>query len=539
MAINLTSYIDNPFTDKASFNRSKFKKHVRMAQRIMDDLVELEIEAVKAIIKKVKKDPEDTATKSNELNLWEEILKKCINGRRTGLGITGLGDFISMLNIKYGSDESISLVDDVYSILRNEAYKSSIEMAKERGSFPIFDPKKERGNKYLSKLPPNIRAEMNKVGRRNIGCLTTAPVGSGSTVSAIMDLFGTSSGFEPVFKCEYKRKRKLTENDTDKPDFIDEMGDKWKEYIITHSGLQKFKDITGKGFKDSSYCGAEAGDLDFIKRVEMQAKATQYVDHAISSTINLPIDIDIETVSKLYITAWECGCKGLTIYRSGSRDGVLTGIDSSRHCEDCDEASKELVKLIEEGLRPTKIIPAAAPKRPEVLECDIHRSRVGGGDWLFFVGKLNGRPYELFGGDSAEFTIPHKYRNGWIRKNGKDDEGVTQYNLILGSLEDENEKLEFKGIAKHFNNYEYGAFTRLTSLTMRHGAPIKYICEQITKKGVEGDLFSFQRAMARVLKKYIAEGEKSEAECPMCRSTDVIYKNGCPTCQICGHSNCA
>jgi len=317
------------------------------------------------------------------------------------------------------------------------------------------------------------------------------------------------------------------------------MGDKWKEYIITHSGLTVFKNITGKEFKDSPYFGAQAQDLDYFMRVKMQATATQYVDHAISSTINLPNDIPLDIVDQLYITAWETGCKGLTIYRDGSRDGVLTSINSTRHCEDCDEASKELVSLIEQGERPKNIILASAPKRPQVLECDIHRSKVGGGDWLFFVGKLNGRPYEVFGGNSTEFTIPHKYRNGWICKNGKDSDGVTQYNLILGSLEDDNEKLEFKGIAKHFNNYEYGAFTRLTSLTMRHGAPIKYICEQITKKGVEGDLFSFQRAMARILKKYISEGEKSELECPTCGSKDVIYKNGCPTCQLCGHSNCS
>ena len=539
MAINMAAYVIDPFTDKAKFDQVKFKKHVGTAQRLMDDLVDLEIEAIKKIIVKIKKDPESAETKANELTLWRQILIKQQNGRRTGLGITGLGDFIAMLNVKYGSDESLGLVEKVYSLLRNEAYKSSIMMAQSRGAFPIFDFKKEVGNEYLGRLPPVIRADMNKHGRRNIGCLTTAPAGSGSTVAGIMDLFGTSSGFEPIFKCEHKRKRKLTDNDEDKPDYVDEMGDKWKEYVITHSGLQKFKDITGKGFEDSPYNGSEASQLDFFKRVEMQALATQYVDHAISSTINLPIEVDLETVSKLYIAAWEQGCKGLTIYRSGTRDGVLTGVDSSRQCEDCDEASKNLIRLIEGGLRPSKIIPASAPKRPEVLECDIHRSRVGGGDWIFFVGKLNGGPYEIFGGDSQKFTIPQKYRNGWICKNGKDEGGVTQYNLILGSMEDENEKLEFKGIAKHFNNYEYGAFTRLASLTMRHGAPIRYICEQITKKGVEGDLFSFQRAMARVLKKYITEGEKSETECPICHSTDVIYKNGCPSCQLCGHSNCA
>jgi ribonucleoside-diphosphate reductase alpha chain len=273
-------------------------------------------------------------------------------------------------------------------------------------------------------------------------------------------------------------------------------------------------------------------------RVKMQAVASQYIDHAISSTINLPTDIDIETVSKLYLKAWQDGCKGLTVYRANSRDGILIDINSTRNCEDCDQAAQQLANLVEKGARPTRITLAAAPKRENVLECDIHRSKVGGGDWLFFVGLLNGKPYEVFGGDSEEFTIPGKYKKGWIVKNGKIN-GISQYNLVLGSLDDQNEKLEFKGIAKLFNNYEYGAFTRLTSLTMRHGTPIRYICEQITKKGVEGDLFSFQRAMSRVLKKYISEGEKSEVECPICHSTETYYKNGCPTCKICGNSNCS
>jgi len=538
MSINLVAYVDNPFTEKAKFNQAKFKKHVSKSQRLMDDLVELELEAVKGIIDKVKQDPEDNDIKANELSLWESVYEKCKNGRRTGLGITGLGDFIAMLNVKYGSDESIVLVEKVYSILRNEAYKSSIEMAKQRGSFPIFDYTKERGNEYLSRLPNSIRSEMNKHGRRNIGCLTTPPCGSGSTVAGMLDLFGTTSGFEPVFQLEYKRKRKLSDVDKDKPDFVDEMGDKWKEYIIIHSGVEMFKKISGKEAEESPYFGANAESIDYSKRVEMQAIATKYVDHAISSTINLPSDIDVDTVSNIYLTAWEAGCKGLTIYRSGTRDGVLVSVNNTRECQDCDDASKDLIRLIEDGHRPNNILQAAAPKRPEILECDIHRSKVGGGDWLFFVGKLNGKPYEIFGGDGERFTIPHKYRSGWIGKNGKID-GITQYNLVLGSLDDENEKLEFKGITKHFNNYEYGAFTRLASLTVRHGAPIKYVCEQITKKGVEGDLFSFLRAMARILKKYISEGEKSETECPMCHSTDVYYKNGCPTCKLCGHSNCS
>lgn len=533
MSINLSSYVIDPFTENARFNEDLFKDHVGKAMRLMDDLVDLELEAITKIIDKVKSDPEDSLTKSNEMEMWSGVKKKCEQGRRTGLGITALGDCIAMLNVKYGDDESIKIVDHVYSILRNASYGASIQMAKERGAFPIFDTQREKGHEYLERLPDDIREDMAKYGRRNIGCLTTAPAGSISTVCR------TTSGFEPIFKVEYFRKRRLTDTDKDKPDLIDDNGNRWKEYKIIHSKAKIFEEVTGKKIEESPYYGAQCHEIDYAARVQMQATATKYVDHAISSTVNLPEDIGVDIVEKIYFSAWEKGCKGLTVYREKSREGILTaGSSITRSCQDCDQAGEEFARMVSEGMRPKKIIQAAAPSRPQSLECDIHRSKVDKGDWLFFVGKLNGKVYEVFGGDSEQFTIPHKYRKGWILKNGK-VEGVTQYNLVLGSLEDENEKLEVKGIAKHFNNYQYGAFTRLISLAIRHGTPIKYICEQITKTGVEGELFSFQRAMSRVLKKYIGEGEKSDANCPQCGSEDVYYKNGCPSCRICGHSNCS
>jgi len=533
MSINLSSYVIDPFTENARFNEDLFRDHVGKAMRLMDDLVDLELEVIMKIISKVKSDPEDSLTKSNEMDMWNGVKKKCEQGRRTGLGITALGDCIAMLNTKYGDDESIKIVDQVYSILRNSSYRASIEMAKERGAFPIFDTQREKGHAYLERLPDDIRKDMAKYGRRNIGCLTTAPAGSISTVCR------TTSGFEPIFKVEYFRKRRLTDTDKDKPDVIDANGNRWKEYNITHSKAKIFEEVTGKKISESPYYGAQSHEINYAARVQMQATATQYVDHAISSTVNLPEDIGVDVVEKIYFSAWEKGCKGLTVYRDKSREGILTSDSSTtRSCQDCDQASEEFARMVSEGMRPTRIIRAAAPSRPQSMECEIHRSKVDKGDWLFFVGKLNGKVYEVFGGDSEQFTIPHKYRKGWIIKNGKVD-GVTQYNLVLGSLEDENEKLEFKGIAKHFNNYQYGAFTRLISLAVRHGAPIKYICEQITKIGVEGELFSFQRAMSRVMKKYIGEGEKSEVVCPQCGSEDVYYKNGCPSCRICGHSNCS
>ena len=528
---NLTSYVDKPFTPEAKFNEELFAKNTKKSQRLIDDMVDLEIESVGKIIDKVKKDPEPDVVKANELSLWHEVQDTCTKGRRTGLGITGLGDCIAMLGIKYGFKESVKMVDKIYSILRNEAYRSSIEMAKERGAFPIWDSKKEKDNEYLNRLPEDIRKEMHKHGRRNIALLTTSPAGSVSVVAQ------TSSGFEPVYKAEYIRRKKIMGNE--KPDFIDDSGDKWKEYKIDHHGLSLFKKITSKELKDSPYAGSQAEEIDYMARVEMQAVATKYTDHAISSTINLPSNTDVKTISDLYMKAWHSGCKGLTIYRSGSRDGVLIDKkeDSKKSCDDCDEANTQFADLLK-ARRPLKIILSSAPKRLEVMPCDIHRSSVGGKEWLFFVGMLDKIPYEVFGGSGDKFTIPHKYKEGYIVKNGKVD-GITQYNLVLGSLTDENEKLEFKSISCHFNNEKFGAFTRAISLSIRHGVAIKYICEQIVKTGVEGDLFSFQRALSRVLKKYIAEGEKANMECPTCHSTEIIYRNGCPSCQVCGYSQCS
>jgi len=532
---NLASYVKNPFTKDAVLDEELLAINTRKAQRLIDDMVDLEIEAVEKIIEKIKSDPEGEKVKANELDLWQSVIKTCRESRRTGLGITGLGDCFAMLNVKYGGEESFVIAKKIFTIIRNEAYRSSIIMAKERGAFSLWDAKVEEHNKYLNRLPEDIYKDMHKHGRRNIACLTIPPAGSTSTITQ------TSSGFEPVFMAEYTRKRKLTENDKDKPDFIDDMGDKWKEYRIEHHGLKLFKQINpGKELKDSPYHGALAEEIDYEARVKLQGLVSSYIDHSISSTVNLPKDIDIKTIDKLYMLAWESSCKGLTIYRDGSRDGVLTkeGSGVGRECDDCDEASKKLRELVQQGQRPTHIILSPAPKRAEIMESDIHRSKVGGGDWLFFIGLLNGQPYEVFGGDSEKFSIPLKYKTGWIVKNGKID-GITQYNLVLGSLTDKEEKMEFKGITKHFNNKEYGAFTRLISLTLRHGTPIRYIGEQITKIGVSGDMDSFQRAMARILKKYIADGEKSAVECPICHSTEVYYKQGCPSCKICGHSSCS
>lgn len=544
-SLNLSSYVVAPFTPEAKFDEEKFASHVGMAQRMLDDLVDLEMEHIDAIIKKIENDPEDEATKSNEKMMWKEIRGRCEMGRRTGLGITALGDCIAMLNSKYGDEKSYDIVKKVYSTLRNEAYRMSVQMAKERGKFQIFDHKKEKDHPYLSKLPKDILEEMIKHGRRNIACLTTTPVGTASNVAASMGLFGTTSGFEPVFLNQYTRKRKMADSDESEPDFVDEMGDRWKYFDIFHPGVQNFIAVTGKTFEDSPYNGAQSSEIDFMKRVELQAMATKYVDHSVSSTVNLPNDISEETVGKIYMTAWESGCKGLTVYRQGSRDGVLVEkgkgsktkkFEPTRECDNCDEVNDKFRQLLDKGQRPSRIMVSSAPKRPETLECDIIRAKVGKDEWVFIIGKLHGRPYEVFGGDSGDLTLPKKYKSGWTVKDGKlADRSL--YDLVVGDLKDENEKMVVRNIAKVFNNYQHAPFSRLLSLGLRHGNPIRYICEQITKDP-EDDFFSFNKAMARVLKRYVADGESSGMDCPDCHN-QMVYKGGCPTCMVCGKSTCA
>jgi ribonucleoside-diphosphate reductase alpha chain len=532
MLNNLAMYVIDPFTEKARFDWALFKTNVQKAQRLMDDLVDIEAESVSQIIAKIKSDPEPDEIKANELALWEGILEKCINGRRTGLGITALGDCIAMQNIAYGSDEGLAFVDKVYQTLRNEAYKSSVIMAKERGAFEGFDASLEKGHPFLKKLPLAIRKDMKLYGRRNMALLTTPPAGSTSIVAALskaFKIFGSSSGFEPIYLAQHFRKVKQEAIDETEADFVDAMGDKWKSFEVNHAGLQLFMEITGKTFQESPYFGSQSGDLDFIRRVEMQATATSSVDHAISSTLNLPKDTTVEAVGDIYLKAWEMGCKGLTIYRDGCRDGVLT---KGKECDECDEGSDAIRE------RPQNIVLTSAPKRTKVLECDIIRSKVGGGDWLFFVGRHQGRPYEIFGGESPEdLHIPQKYKTGWVVKDGVDADR-TLYDLYLGDIDDDDERLSFHNIAKAFKNYQHAPFSRLISASLRHGVPINVICEQITKDP-EDDLFSYARAISRVLKRYIKDGEVSGLECPECHSSEMIYKNGCPACMICGASSCS
>lgn len=545
-ALNLTGYVVNPFTEAAYFDTELFCKHARIGIRLLDDLVDLEIEAVERIIAKVESDPESDSVKANELELWRSVRDICIKGRRIGLGITALGDAIAMMGMKYGDAASMLFVEDVYRNLRNESYVSSVSLAKERGAFPIYDARREIDHPFLSKLPESIKADMVVHGRRNIACMTTAPVGTTSNVARVAGddddpIFGTSSGFEPVFMHTYIRRKKMNASDVGSPDSVSADGEKYKHFEVMHPGMKAFRLITGKEPSESPYEGAQAGEINHESRVLMQAAATSYVDHAISSTLNLPKDIEIEAVAKIYMNAWETGCKGITVYREGCREGILVAKDEQPGCENCDEAADKFRKLINLGGRPGRVIMSSAPKRPKVLDCDIIRTTVKGKQWVFIVGLLKGQPYEVFGGSSGDLEIPKKFKKGFIIKDGENS-GRTMYDLALGSLEDLIEEspnhLVIHNVAKVFGSYEHATFSRIASLALRHGIPIKFMCEQLTKDP-EDDFQSYNRALARVLKSYIEEGEQSGLECPNCHAAKMVYKGGCPSCMVCGNSSCS
>ena len=519
MVINLTSFVSNPFTENAQFDFNKFQQTAYEAQRLMDDLVDLEVECVDRIIQKVNNDPEPYYVKQIELDLWSKIKKSCENGRRTGLGITGLGDAIAALNCKYGSDESVNITEEIYKTLAKGAHRSSLVMAKERGAFPIFDFKREESHEYLNRVMlecgPEYVQMWKTTGRRNIALTTTAPVGSVSLLTR------TTSGIEPAFLTSYKRRRKLTSNDVNViPDFVDAMGDKWQEYTVYHHWFKKWMEITGKtDFAQSPYYGATANDIDWVKSVDIQAAAQKWIDHSISKTCNLPNSATRETVNDVYMKAWKSGCKGFTVYRDGCRDGVLISAD------------KKEKKQVEK----------TSVKRQKKLQCDIHRVNIRNGEeaesWVVLIGMLDGKPYEVFCGIAENIEIPRKYKTGFIIKNGKRD-GVTTYNLEVPVGGDEDDNLVFKDIVNLFNNPTQGAFTRTISLALRHGVPIHYVVEQL-QKDKNSDIFSYARVIARVLKGYIKDGTKSVGKgCPSCNAADLVYQEGCLSCKNCGYGKC-
>ena len=528
MVVNLISFIKNHFLNNSEFDFKEFGSVVMKAQRLMDDLVDLESEAVDRILRKIENDDQPLFVKQTEINLWNKIKKATQGGRRTGLGPTGLGDAIAALGFQYGSDESIDMTEKIYKTLATYAHLSSLYLASERGSFPVFDYEKEKNHEYLNKImdscqeiDKNAKKMWESTGRRNIALTTTAPVGSVSILTQ------TTSGIEPVFLLSYKRRRKIVNGDlSSRVDFVDAMGDKWQEYTVYHHWFKKWMEVTGESDPSRSpYWGATANDIDWTKSVEIQAAAQRWCDHGISKTANLPNSATRETVNEVYMKAWESGCKGFTVYRDGCRTGVLIQNDPP---------AASLTKSEQTDGRVT-------PKRPKNLPCDIHRTTIRNGDktesWIIFVGLNDGSPHEVFCGIPENIDLPKRYKSGSLIKNGK-KQGVATYNLVVPTDNTGSENIILKDIVNLFNNPTQGAFTRTISLALRHDVPLQYIVEQL-QKDKNSDMFSFAKVIARVLKGYIKDGTKSNGEeCPECGQAELAYQEGCLSCPSCGYSKC-
>lgn len=523
LVLNLSSYVKNPFMEKASFDFKKFHQHAVIAQRLMDDIIDLEIECIDRIIAKIEADPEPPEVKAVEFNLWKKIRDMNESGRRTGLGITALGDALAMLGVRYGSPESIDMTFKIYRALAVGSHTSSCIMAKERGAFPLFNYELEKDHPYLNSIfedcSPDTKRLWKKSGRRNIANTTTAPAGS---VSALTQ---TTSGIEPVFMLSYVRRKKHNPSDKNaRVDFVDAMGDQWQEFTVYHHGVKKWMQATGESdIQKSPYWGATSAEIDWVASVDIQAAAQKSIDHSISKTCNLPEQVTKDLVSQVYMRAWESGCKGFTVYRDKCRDGVLVNKSETKKKESKDG-------------RPNEIEYVMAPKRPLELNCEIKKVKISGEAWTIFVGLLNGKPYEVFGGLSKYVDIPNKYKTGRIVKNGK-VEGITSYNLIIGEGDDQ---MLIKDIANVFDNANFGAFTRTISLALRHGTPVQYVVEQLLKDK-HSNVTSFSKIIARVLKNYIADGTKSTSEkkCPDCGAEGpFIYEDKCVKCASCGWSKC-
>jgi len=519
MVINLLSFVKDPFTKNAEFDYEMMSLVVQKAQRLMDDMIDLEIEQVEKILEKIDNDPEPDEVKEIEKNLWLNIETQAILGRRTGLGVTAVGDALAALGIRYGSNKSISVVEDFYKTLTINAYRSSCMLAKERGAFKVHDHNKERGHPFLERIwneAPDIREMSKKFGRRNIALTTTAPAGSVSTLTQ------TTSGIEPAYLLKYTRRKKLTDNDLDgRIDFVDEVGDKWQEYEVYHHGFKMWIDnlqaLDGETMpyekleSMSPYSKSTSRDINWVSKIQVQAIAQKWVCHAISNTTNVPADTDIETIKKIYLAGWESGCKGVTVYRDGARAGVLVGDTGSTF-----------------GTHD-------APPRPDKLSCSIHQATINGEAWTILVGLLDGRPYEVMGGLQNYLEIPKKHKKGQIIKHHYKTKN-SRYDLLIGNNGDE---LIVKDLVSVFDNPNHAGYTRTISLALRHGAPIQYVVEQL-QKDREMDMFSFSKVISRVLKSYISDGTvPGKTTCETCGAEDSLrYQEGCVTCTACGFGKC-
>lgn len=512
--INTLAFVKNPYTSRAKFDFEKFAEAVEIGQRLMDDIIDLELEAVDKIIQKIDSDPEPDDIKIFELGLWHKIKAAAMQGRRTGLGITALGDTLAAMGITYGAKNSISMTESIYKQLAVSAYRSSVNLAKERGAFPIWSKEKEKGHEFLEQILKSdhtLARDHAKYGRRNIALTTTAPTGSVSIMTQ------TTSGIEPVFLTHYKRRRKINPEDkVSKVDFVDQTGDSWQEYTVYHHGVKRWMEVTGEtDISKSPYAGATANDIDWEASVDLQAAAQKWICHAISKTCNIPNNAPKELVDKIYMRAWEKGCKGFTVYRDGCRSGVLV--------------AESAPKKDNQG-RPTQITPVHAPKRPHILDCEIHQATVKGSKWTVFVGMLEDKPYELFAGASDKLSLPAKCKVGKIAKIKQG-----QYDLHVDIGDDE--PLIIKDVVNVFNNPESAWATRMISMSLRHGVEVDFVVEQLNK---DGGIADANKVLARILKKYIPDGTKvkSSAKCLSCGSSNLVYAEGCLTCLDCGSSKC-
>lgn len=533
LAINLFSYVENPFSEKASFNFEKFKKHAKIAQRIADDIIDLELEKIEAIMAKIKADPETDEVKHTELTLWEKIKEKCIQGRRTGIGITAEGDMLAALGLRYGSEESLDFAEEVHKTLALEVYRGSMELAKDRGTFGIFNWELEKENPFLARLgenDPELLADIRKYGRRNIALLTIAPTGTTSLMTQ------TTSGIEPVFMVSYKRRKKINPNDKNtRTDFVDDLGDHWQEFFVFHHQFANWLQLNGYNLTEveameeealneiiakSPYAGSTARDVDWVNKVHLQGRVQKWVDHSISVTVNVPEDTNEEKVNEIYRTGWESGCKGITIYRDGSRSGVLV--------ENKKKEEKEGQAYIAEH---------KAPARPQVLEADVVRFNNNEERWLAVIGLLNDRPYEIFTGRAEDsFHLPYWCKTGYVLKN-KDAEGNTRYDFQYKDKDDF--RITIEGLSRSFNP-EFWNYAKLISGVLRHGMPLLDVVHMVENLHLSDEsLNTWKNGVVRALKKYIPNGTKAlESTCGECGEDAVIYQEGCLICKSCGNSKC-
>ena len=536
LAINLYSYIVNPYTKKAYFDFDLFKKHVALAQRIMDDIIDLELEKIEKIIAKIDSDPESEEVKEAEKHLWEKIYKKSGQGRRTGVGITAEGDMLAAMGLRYGTEEATEFSEQVHKTIALEAYRSSVNMAKERGAFAIYDSEREKNNPFINRLKeadPELYEEMKKYGRRNIACLTIAPTGTTSLMTQ------TTSGIEPVFMPVYKRRRKVNPNDPQTHvDFVDETGDAFEEYIVFHHKFVEWMTVNGydptkrytqeeidKLVEKSPYYKATSNDVDWLMKVKMQGRIQKWVDHSISVTINLPNDVDEALVNRLYVEAWRSGCKGCTVYRDGSRSGVLLSTQKDK-------------KDKKEELPPCKP-PTVVEVRPKVLEAEVVRFQNNKEKWVAFVGLLDGHPYEIFTGlqdDEEGISLPKSVTTGRIIKN-IDEEGNKRYDFQFENKR--GYKTTIEGLSEKFNK-EYWNYAKLISGVLRWRMPIDRVIKLVDSLQLDSEnINTWKNGVERALKKYVTDGTSAEGQkCPNCGNETLVYQEGCLICKTCGTSRC-